>query len=136
MYSLENDDWIEIAPMKKQRDGASACLFNNQFIYIIGGGSNDEYEHLNDIEKYDITENSMETIEIVSEQQLPEKTLCLSFCIDSSSILIVDGDGYVDRWDEDWGCYMFDPSQNTVRKTNDFSDEDSFTNPYTLRFGN
>ena len=37
MYSILNDEWTEIASLGKKKESASACIFNNQFIYVIGG---------------------------------------------------------------------------------------------------
>jgi len=65
MYSITNDEWKDIASMDKKKENASACILNNQFIYIIGGYC--DIEFLNDLEKYTIATDSMETIKILSE---------------------------------------------------------------------
>lgn len=63
-YSVELDEWTELAPMTNKKDMASACILNNQFIFIIGGhiGSSNS---LNEIEKYSIKHNSWHTIHIL-----------------------------------------------------------------------
>jgi len=50
-YLVEIDEWVLIEPMAKRKYGASACIFNNKHIFVIGGLESDL---LNDIEKYDI----------------------------------------------------------------------------------
>ena len=42
-YSIDNDSWTKIKPMSKKKSKVSACIFNNVYIYAIGGiteGSN------------------------------------------------------------------------------------------------
>lgn len=60
-YIVELNEWILIEPMTKRKYGASACMLNNQFIFVIGGLESD---CLNDIEKYVIQTNSWETVNI------------------------------------------------------------------------
>jgi len=54
-YSIKNDEWTPISNMLKKKYLVSACLLNNEFIYVIGGydGFIDD-TYLNDIDKYDI----------------------------------------------------------------------------------
>lgn len=51
--------------MKEANQAASACIINNQFIYVIGGL---EIQYLNGINKYAIQNNQWETIHICSGQ--------------------------------------------------------------------
>lgn len=55
-YSVLNDVWTKIAPIKKAKFNASACIMNNEIIYLIGGYNNSSY--LNDIKKYSIANNT------------------------------------------------------------------------------
>lgn len=43
---------MEISPIEKGKIYASACIVDNQFIYIIGGSN---FGALSDIEKYSIS---------------------------------------------------------------------------------
>ena len=54
-YSIEKDEWTEIAPLGGKKEGVSACILNNKFIYAIGGKDIDDFT--NDIEKYTIGGN-------------------------------------------------------------------------------
>lgn len=38
-YSLENDEWVDIKPMILAKYFSSACIFNNEFIFVIGGAN-------------------------------------------------------------------------------------------------
>ena len=89
-YSIESDSWTDIAPMIEEILLASACVLNNQYIFVIGG-YNDDF--VNDIEKYSIALNSWESIQIASDLKLTMRAHCLSFSINSSSILIAGGFG-------------------------------------------
>ena len=64
-YVVPTETKEEELPMDKKKENASACILNNQFIYIIGGYC--DIEFLNDLEKYTIATDSMETIKILSE---------------------------------------------------------------------
>lgn len=54
-YSIEDDEWTVMSTMPKKKYLVSACIFNNEFIFVIGGydGFIDD-TYLNDIDKYDI----------------------------------------------------------------------------------
>lgn len=51
-YSIENDKWTNISPMSNGKQNASACIFDNKVIYVIGGYNKDFC--VNDFEKYSI----------------------------------------------------------------------------------
>lgn len=54
-YSIDKDVWTELKPMINKKHCSSACIFNNQFIYVIGGkGANG---CLNEIDRYSIQLN-------------------------------------------------------------------------------
>ena len=113
-YSIDNDQWTEIAPTAQKKWGSSACILNNESIYIIGGSNLNGF--LIDIEKYSISLNTMETIHITSDQQLPSRYYALSFCISPSCILIAGGNNNREYLK---GCYIFDTKDNSLKKTNE-----------------
>ena len=39
-FCTQTNEWIDIAPMKEKKWDASACILNNQFIFVIGGYNN------------------------------------------------------------------------------------------------
>ena len=82
--------------MIEEKEGASVCVLNNQYIFVIGGRN--IHGFLNDIEKYSIVLNSWESIQIASDLKLTLRVDCLSFSINSSSILIAGG--YGDDFDD------------------------------------
>lgn len=65
-YSIQNDKWTFIKPMSQKKSKISACIFNNQFIYSIGGLTEGQnyIQIYNEIEKYDIGENTWSLIQI------------------------------------------------------------------------
>lgn len=67
-YSIEKDAWTELEPMIKENQEASASIFNNEFIFVIGGFDDDDY--LADIRKYSIFENSWEKIQVAGDQRM------------------------------------------------------------------
>ncbi len=82
--------WIVIAPMNNNNRNVSACVLNSQFVFAIGGWKDCDK---NEIEKYSIALNSWESIQIASDLKLTLRAGCLSFSINSSSILIAGGHG-------------------------------------------
>lgn len=68
-YSTKLNKWTEIKPMTQQKCNVSACILNNQSIFVIGGYN---YGNPNDIdiEKYSINFDSWETIAIAGDQLL------------------------------------------------------------------
>lgn len=64
-YSIDKNEWTVLNPMTKNKSEMSACIFNYQYIFIIGGYISGKVEkHLNEIDKYSIDLNSWETIKI------------------------------------------------------------------------
>jgi len=59
-FLVDKNQWKKMVSMEQNKSGVSACIVNYKFIYLIGGENEEEY--LNDIEKYNIAENTMETI--------------------------------------------------------------------------
>lgn len=55
VYSVEEDKWKAISKMLKKKNNVSACIFNSECIFVIGGFRNGK--SLNDIDKYDIFNN-------------------------------------------------------------------------------
>jgi len=65
-YSVVKDEWTEMKAMNRCKTNVSACIFDNQFIFVIGG-SDFEYDCLNVIEKYSISSDTWETIQIAGD---------------------------------------------------------------------
>ena len=61
-YTGKLGEWTAIAPMSQRKRDPSACILNNQFIYVIGGNDNG---CTNKIEKYNIEANIWTNVEIV-----------------------------------------------------------------------
>lgn len=41
-FSLTKNKWTVMSPMENKKSLASSCMFNNEFIYVIGGKAEDE----------------------------------------------------------------------------------------------
>lgn len=52
-YSVDKNEWTVLSPMNTDKGNVSACIINNQYIFIIGGYNNN-VTYLNEIEKYSI----------------------------------------------------------------------------------
>jgi len=65
----------------------SACMVNNQFIYLIHGDLEADID--DDIEMYSISDNSWQTIQIMGE--MPPRVLAFSYQIGLEEILIAGG---------------------------------------------
>ena len=89
-YSLPDNTWYEISKMSQQKQNVSACIFNNKYIFAIGGFNKKQY--LSDIEKYDINHNQWEVFQISQQYThfLP-RDLAFSHQLNDSSILIAGG---------------------------------------------
>ena len=117
-----------------KRYNASACVLNNQYIFFIGSffiGGYGSNGYLNDIEKYSIALNSWESIQIASDLKLTLRVECLTFSINSSSILISGGHGKDLKY-----SYIFDTNHNTLRKSGELPCATYFANSSTLMFRN
>ena len=77
--------------MNDGKANVSACIINNQFIYIIGGYNNNS-TYMNEIEKYSIADNVWMDIEAVGDVQLPNRDSALTFVVNSHEILIAGGE--------------------------------------------
>ncbi len=58
-YCVLKNEWTIICSMSERKEGVSACIFDNQFIYAIGGIVGG---YLDTIEKYCIQNNQWETV--------------------------------------------------------------------------
>lgn len=61
-YTPSTNKWETLAPMRRERDGATACALN-KFIYVFGGHGVDNSLH--SIERYDSHTNSWTEVNIV-----------------------------------------------------------------------
>ena len=50
VLEIENNVWVERAPMKLPREGAAACVFETPLQIFVFGGSNMDTERLDSIE--------------------------------------------------------------------------------------
>jgi len=130
-YSIQQNEWTDMAPMSKEKRDVSACILNNKYVYAIGGYDGQVY--LNDICKYTITSDSWETMVLsktASNAKLTPRDGALSFQIDPSCILIAGGIGN-DGFLKD--CYIFDTVKNGLKSiNNNLPYEDWFVRPSTI----
>ena len=71
-YSIIKDEWTILSPMNQQKSGASACIPNKDFIFVLGGYSCD-CKYLRDIEVYDIAGNEWMIIKNPSIKKLERR---------------------------------------------------------------
>lgn len=53
VYNISLDLWYEIAPLNEGRHYHSACVFEEKFVYVFCGISNETKKYINSIERYD-----------------------------------------------------------------------------------
>jgi len=131
--------WTVIAPMNQKKRNASVCIFNNQFIFAIGGYNNKIYnkhgtlnnKFLKEIEKYEIETNTWQTIEITGDQQLSVRR-CYSFCFQTSSSSILIAGGNDGRYKKD--CLLLDTTKNTLKTVCNLPHKDQFKSSLALIF--
>lgn len=51
VYNVQTDKWFELAMINQGRHYHSSCSFNNEYIYIFCGISNESKKYLNTVEK-------------------------------------------------------------------------------------
>ena len=57
-YSIREDKWTQVAPMKDKRHYLSACSIGDEFIYTFGGFFGSTEQEINDtIEMYEVDKN-------------------------------------------------------------------------------
>lgn len=110
-YSVEEDKWSVISPMRKKKAYLSACIVATSYIYVIGGYNG---TRLNHIDKYTITTNKWEIVE-PSGVEMPARSYPFSFAINMSQILIAGG--YKNDILKD--SYILDTQENTLTATSD-----------------
>ena len=123
-YDVEKDEWKVIAPMFKKRENPSACVLNDKFVYVIGGGYFGKM--LNDIDNIDIASDTWKTMKIESDLQMTPRLKTFSFQINSSSIIIAGGFG------GGQDSFIYDTNRNTLKKANDLPKAGYFTNHSTI----
>jgi len=113
--------------MDQAKESQSVCIQNNQFIYVIGGY---KYPNIcNDIEKYEIADNSWVTIKIKS--YLMKRLDAFSIQINPSRILIAGGyDASSLKNLKD--CYIVDTTTGSLNKACDLPEADDFPSPSVL----
>lgn len=67
--------------MAANKKGVSACMLGNEYIYIFGGGDTDLNIFVNDIEKYNIDNNTWQTIRINSMEQMTPRCSAFTYAI-------------------------------------------------------
>jgi len=149
--SLKNDKWTVMAPMRKKKILTSSCMFNNEFIYVIGGKGEDDkgnFGQLNDIEKYSIKEDKWDNIQMekggffkkIFNTELTPRNSVLAFQISPTCILIAGGlgkdefknDSYLLNTNED----AYKPLYHTLKKASDLDSDDMFKNQQVINFKN
>ena len=120
-YSVQEDKWTVISPMRKKKGYLSACIVATSCIYVIGGYNG---TRLNDIERYTITTDIWDKIE-PKGVQMPARSYPFSFAINLSQILIAGGYQHEILKDS----YILDTSDNTLTATSNLPQTDLFRSP-------
>src|SRR4051812_30489563 len=64
-YLVQEDRWVQVAPMKDKRHYLSACAINDEFIYVFGGFFGSTEAEINDsIEVYEVSKNQWQQLTV------------------------------------------------------------------------
>ena len=133
VYDIENDRWMRIANLNIGRDSSASCIFNDRFIYAFSGRTKfDKKEITNTIEKYTITSDIWELVEIAPNSTWTPCDLGMAYQLDSNSILMFGG------FDKDVRTHetcIFNTTTNHIERGPYLPREGSFSN-FVFHFAN
>lgn len=88
-YSLAEDKWTTVAPMKDKRHYLSACTINDDTIYAFGGFFGSTEQEINDsIEMYEAAKDQWMVIPIRMKNPL---WACSALAVSNSEIILIGG---------------------------------------------
>ena len=124
-YEPAIDRWTPIAPMSEARDSGAAALFNKQWIYAFSGRNVFTPKRVLDIvERYNISENTWETINVISFGPWIKNDLALAWQHNSNSICVFGGIANGERTEK---CYLFNTETNSWKKSTPMPDVGSMS---------
>ena len=76
-YSIKDDKWAQMSPMKDKRHYLSACSINDELIYAFGGFFGSTEQEINDsIEMYEVDKNQWSVLTIrMKVPSIPQLTI-------------------------------------------------------------
>ena len=88
-YSIREDKWSQMAPMKDKRHYLSACSIADEHIYAFGGFFGSTEQEINDtIEMYEVEKNQWTMLTVRMKNPL---WACSAIAISNSEILLIGG---------------------------------------------
>lgn len=116
-YDVSRNQWTSIASINRRRYAASAvAVRETDKIYLFGGRSDYHNNMMEDIEEYNIAQNSWKIIKLSSPNEWTPVEVCSSIQIKSGKILIFGGsDASIE---DSRQSYIFDTESFKLEKTN------------------
>ena len=125
-YDIDKDVWFKIANLNIGRDSSAASIFNDKFLYAFSGRTKfDKKEITNTIEKYTITKDKWELVEISAKSQWTPCDLGMSYQLDAEGMLIFGGFDKDVRTHE---TFIFNVNTNHIERGPYLPKEGSFSN--------
>jgi len=88
-YSVRDDKWTQVAPMKDKRHYLSACTLGDEVIYAFGGFFGSTEQEINDsIETYEVDKNVWTMLPVRMKNPL---WACSALSISQNEIILIGG---------------------------------------------
>ena len=123
-YDIDKDEWVEIAPLiDRQKIQASCCLFQDKYIYVIGGHY---YYQESQLDRYNIQDNQWQSCDFIKKNDWIPALNSLTYQIDENKILIYAGENTLQS-------YVINLEDNVIEKVeSEFKEEFEFFDPCPL----
>lgn len=88
-YSVREDKWTQVAPMKDKRHYLSACTVNDETIYAFGGFFGSTEQEINDsIETFEVDKGVWTMLTVRMKNPL---WACCALSISNNEIILIGG---------------------------------------------
>ena len=125
-YSIEENSWGAVAPVRKKRYAASALGFTNNKIYLFGGRSDYNNMMVNDIEEYCALKNEWNIINVKNVNLWTPVEVCACIQISEEQILIFGGSDAQIK--DSANSLVFNVKDNSIEKKSDLKKAQVFVN--------
>lgn len=125
-YSVEENQWSMIAPVRKKRYAASALGFSNNKIYLFGGRSDYNNMMVNEIEEYCAFRNEWTILNVKNVNLWNPVEVCACIQISEDKILIFGGsDAHIK---DSASSLIFNVKDYSIEKRSDLKKAQVFVN--------
>jgi len=125
-YSVEENQWSVIAPVRKKRYAASALGFSNNKVYLFGGRSDYNNVMVHEIEEYCAFRNEWTILNIKNVNLWNPVEVCACIQINEEQILIFGGSDAQIK--DSASSLIFNVKDYSIEKRNDLKKAQVFVN--------